>query len=55
MFIASKYEEIYPPTVQDFISITAMAYSKEQLLKMESSILETLDFNLTFPTKFRML
>jgi hypothetical protein len=29
MLIASKYEEIYPPFIKDFIYITDQAYSKE--------------------------
>ena len=29
MLIASKYEEIYPPFVKDFIYITDRAYTKE--------------------------
>ena len=32
LFIASKYEEIYPPELKDFIYITDRAYSKEELL-----------------------
>ena len=28
LFIASKYEEIYPPELKDFIYITDRAYSK---------------------------
>ena len=29
MLIASKYEEIYPPFIKDFIYITDKAYTKE--------------------------
>lgn len=36
MLIASKYEEIYAPEVRDFVYITDKAYSKEDILKMES-------------------
>jgi len=28
MLIATKYEEIYPPTVKDFIFMTKNAYSR---------------------------
>ena len=28
LFIASKYEEIYPPEIKDFVFITDNAYSK---------------------------
>jgi G2/mitotic-specific cyclin-B, other len=39
MLIASKYEEIYPPEIRDFIFMTDKAYTKEQVLEMERDIL----------------
>lgn len=33
MLIASKYEEIYAPEVQDFVYITDKAYSKAEILE----------------------
>ena len=35
MFIACKYEEIYPPIVKDFVYITDNAYQKDDILAME--------------------
>lgn len=55
MLISSKYEEIYAPEVRDFVYITDKAYSKEEILTMEQSILATLDFNITTPSSFRFL
>lgn len=55
MLIATKYEEIYPPFIKDFIFITDSAYNKQQILEQELDILTTLDFNLTFPTSLRFL
>lgn len=55
MLIASKYEEIYAPEVRDFVYITDKAYTKEEILKMEQSILYSLDFNITFPSSLRFL
>lgn len=55
MLIASKYEEIYPPYVKDFVYITDKAFTKEQVLEMEQSMLLNLDYNLTFPTPLRFL
>lgn len=46
MLITTKYEEIYPPTVKDFVYITDNAYSKEEVLDMESDVLSTLDFDI---------
>lgn len=39
MFIATKYEEIYPPNGKDLIYITDKAYTKPELLEMEFSML----------------
>ena len=55
MFIASKYEDIYPPEVKDFSYITDHAYTKKEILNMEMEILSTLNFNVTFPTPFRFI
>ena len=42
LLIASKYEEIYVPDIQDFVFISDNAYSKKEILKMEFDILKTL-------------
>jgi len=55
MLIASKYEEIYPPKVKEFIYISANTYNKEEVLRMERYMLATLDFHLTVPTIFNFL
>ena len=55
MFIASKYEDIYPPEVKDFSYITDHAYTKKEILNMEMEILSVLNFNITFPTPFRFI
>ncbi|CAG9325215.1 unnamed protein product [Blepharisma stoltei] len=54
MLIASKYEEIYPPSVKDFVYITDNTYTKEEVLWMEREILKKLNFNITIvsPLKF---
>ncbi|NXV74472.1 CCNA1 protein, partial [Atlantisia rogersi] len=45
-----KYEEIYPPQVDEFVYITDDTYTKRQLLKMEQLLLKVLAFDLTAPT-----
>jgi cyclin A len=50
MFIAAKYEEIYPPDVGEFVYITDDTYSKIQVLRMEQLILKVLSFDLSVPT-----
>lgn len=53
MFIASKYEEIYAPEVKDFVYISDKAYTRDQILAMESIMLNTLGFHLTVPSALR--
>nr|XP_009413958.1 PREDICTED: G2/mitotic-specific cyclin S13-7-like isoform X2 [Musa acuminata subsp. malaccensis] len=55
MLIASKYEEIWAPEVNDFICISDRAYTREQILGMEKGILNKLDWNLTVPTAYVFL
>ena len=55
MFISSKYEEIYPPELKDFVYITDNAYVKSQVLDMESKMLGSLNFDITFPTQWSFL
>jgi len=50
MFIASKYEEIYPKELDKFVYITDDTYNKKQVLKMEKLILGVLKFNVSPPT-----
>ncbi|RZC79228.1 hypothetical protein C5167_003425 [Papaver somniferum] len=55
MLLASKYEEIWAPTVNDLVSISERAYSKEHILGMEKSILAKLGWSLTGPTPYVFL
>ncbi|KAG8197818.1 hypothetical protein JTE90_020096 [Oedothorax gibbosus] len=50
LFIASKYEEIYPPELKDFVYITDDTYTKKQIIRMETLILQILNFDLSSPT-----
>ncbi|NXN92541.1 CCNA1 protein, partial [Rhinopomastus cyanomelas] len=50
-----KYEEIYPPEVNEFVYITDDTYTKRQLLKMEQLLLEVLTFDLAAPTTNQFL
>jgi hypothetical protein len=55
LLLAAKYEEIYPPEIRDLVYITDRAYTKEQILAMEKSMLRTLQFRLTAPTIYCFL
>ncbi|KAG4391951.1 hypothetical protein GLYMA_04G043700v4 [Glycine max] len=50
MFIASKYEEISPPHVEEFCFITDNTYDKTEVVSMEADILKALNFELGNPT-----
>ncbi|WFD06089.1 B-type cyclin [Malassezia vespertilionis] len=47
MFIASKYEEILAPSVEEFVFMTENGYSREEILKGERIVLSTLDFTVS--------
>ncbi len=53
MLIAAKYEEIYAPEVQDFVYVSDSAYTREQIISMESVMLNELKFNVTVPYSMR--
>jgi len=55
MLIASKYEEIYPPEIKDFVYISDNAYTKPEVLQMEQFILKTLNYDLNPPSAYRFL
>ncbi|KAH6796609.1 Cyclin family protein [Perilla frutescens var. hirtella] len=55
MLIASKYEEIWAPQVNDLVCISDRAYTNEQVLVMEKRILGQLEWNLTVPTPYVFL
>lgn len=44
MFLASKYEEMYVPAIDDFVYMTDNTYTKSEIRKMEVSMCKTLDF-----------
>lgn len=50
MFIASKYEEIYPPDLHRFVEVTDDTYSGHEIRQMEQEILKTLNFRISLPT-----
>ncbi|KAH9063876.1 cyclin [Lactarius vividus] len=47
MFIASKYEEILAPSAEEFVFMTENGYTKEEVLKGERIVLQTLEFNIS--------
>ncbi|GER51921.1 cyclin [Striga asiatica] len=55
MLIASKYEEIWAPEVNELVSISDRTYTDKQILVMEKQILGKLEWSLTVPTPYVFL
>lgn len=55
MFLASKFEEMYPPEISDFAYVTDRAYSTAQIRDMEMNILRVLKFQLGRPHPLQFL
>ncbi|XP_022600214.1 G2/mitotic-specific cyclin-B1 isoform X2 [Seriola dumerili] len=55
MFLASKYEEMYPPEISDFAYVTDRAYTTAQIREMEMNILRVLKFQLGRPLPLQFL
>ena len=55
LLIASKYEEIYVPDLKDFVFISDNAYTREEIIEMERSMLVKLEFSITTPSSYRFL
>lgn len=55
LWIASKYEEIYPPRMKNYIQVTDSSYTIAELKAMEGKILLALNFNLQFITPLALL
>ncbi|KAL5743656.1 hypothetical protein ACOSQ2_026772 [Xanthoceras sorbifolium] len=53
--MASKYEEIWAPEVNDLVCIADRVYTHEQILMMEKTILAKLEWTLTVPTHYVFL
>ena len=52
LMVVSKFEEIYPPSVRDYVSVCDQAYSQEEILDTEADILQVLQFDLAMTPSF---
>merc|ERR1711881_238611 len=55
MFLVSKIEEIYAPSISDFVYITENAYSETEIRQMELRIIRALNFDLCQPISLNFL
>lgn len=53
--IAAKFEEPYPPGVDDFLYICDDIYQRKEMLAIELSILQTLKFDINIPVAYHFL
>lgn len=55
MFIASKYEEVLSPHVQNFKHVADDGFSEEEILKAERYVLAALNYDLSYPNPMNFL
>ena len=55
MFIASKYEEVLSPHVQNFRNVADDGFSEQEILNAERFILAALDYDLSYPNPMNFL
>lgn len=55
LLIASKYEDIYPPALDEMIKMMNRPSNRKEVLEWEFKILKTLVFQITVPTPLRFL
>lgn len=55
MFIASKYEEVLSPHVENFKRITDNGFSEGEILSAERFVLNTLKYDLSYPNPMNFL
>ncbi|XP_063236885.1 G2/mitotic-specific cyclin-B3 [Bacillus rossius redtenbacheri] len=55
ILLAAKYEERYPPSLEDLLFISDYVCSRDQLIRMEQEVLRTLRFELGMPLSYCFL
>ncbi|CAH8262592.1 unnamed protein product [Arabidopsis lyrata] len=55
LLLACKYEEVSVPVVEDLVLISDKAYTRNDVLEMEKTMLSTLQFNISLPTQYPFL
>ncbi|KAF8474741.1 cyclin-like protein [Kalaharituber pfeilii] len=55
MFIAAKYEEVFSPHIGHFRYLADDTFTVEEILRAERFILQTLDYNLSYPNPMNFL
>ncbi len=53
--VASKYEDTYPPRINDLIVVSNRAFTRAEILAMEASVLEKINYDLGTPVPLHFL
>ena len=55
LFVAAKYEEVICPSVTNFLYMADNGFQDDEILGAERYLLQTLDFNLSYPNPIHFL
>ncbi|CAL1533170.1 unnamed protein product [Lymnaea stagnalis] len=55
LFISSKFDERFPPMIEDIIYICDNAFGRDEFIQMEMELLRKVDFDLGIPISYRFL
>jgi len=55
LWISAKFEEIYPPTMEDLLYVTDNIFDSHEMSECERSILKTMEFDVNLPTSLSFL
>ena len=55
ILIATKYAEIYPPSLQELLSVSENKFSRRDVIEMEHMMLSRLEFGVLAPSAYRFL
>ncbi|XP_062503220.1 G2/mitotic-specific cyclin-B-like [Corticium candelabrum] len=55
MHVAAKFEEIYPPTIDDYVYVTDNTYSAQEIRKQEILVLKSLHYRISRPLAIQFL
>lgn len=55
LYIACKFQQIYPPSNQTFVGVSGKLYTFEDIIQMEGIILKETEFNINGSTSYTHL
>ena len=55
ILVATKYEEIYPPSLQELLGVSENKFTRRDVINMEHDMLTNLQFSIQAPSAYRFL